>query len=269
MRSELLEVSINAAVQAGVKIMEIFHDRIRIRIKRNLTPVTNADKAANQIITDTLSSFNIPLISEESVIPPYEERRTWNLFWLVDPLDGTMEFISRGRDFTVNIALLHNNNPVMGVIYAPAYDILYFAEEQTGSYKLSDAYGFVNSHQNGGMELLVSKSTRLPYTRTETYTFVTSRSHIDGRTRRYINNRQQSFQCLQKGSSLKLCALAEGVADEYPRFGKTMEWDIAAGNAILRLADGQIRNTIDGEPMKYNKEILVNTGFIAYSSIPV
>ncbi|HNW88368.1 MAG TPA: 3'(2'),5'-bisphosphate nucleotidase CysQ [Bacteroidales bacterium] len=264
--SELLSTSIHAAIDAGLKIMEVFNDRIRVRIKRNFTPVTNADKAANQIIIERLLPFKIPVISEESVISPYKERMAWDVFWLVDPLDGTREFISRSNDFTVNIALVRDHIPLLGVIYAPAYDILYFAEDKLGSFKLEAASKLINTSRENGIDKIVSESRCLPYTETETYTYLVSKSHINAKTRKYLKNDKKPKHFLSKGSSLKLCMLAEGSADEYPRFGRTMEWDTAAGDAILRYAGGKIRNVENSKPLKYNKENLANPEFIAYHS---
>jgi len=260
----LLNISINTAIEAGFKIMELFNDKMRVRIKRNFTPVTNADKAANQVIVDRLSLLEIPVISEESAITPYKDRQHWDVFWLIDPLDGTKEFISRSNDFTVNIALVRNGTPVLGVIYAPAHDLLYFAEEKLGSFKLENASKVVGSYNQNDVDSLIAESLQLPCSNPETYTYMVSKSHINGKTRRYLKNDKNPKLFIKKGSSLKLCALAEGTADEYPRFGRTMEWDIAAGDAILRYAGGQIKNVVNSQPLNYNKEDLANPEFIAY-----
>lgn len=264
--SALLNISIKTAVEAGSKIMEVYNDKIRVSIKRNFTPVTNADRAANQVIVDRLSSLAIPVISEESAIAPFQERQAWERFWLIDPLDGTKEFISHSHDFTVNIALVSKGIPVLGVIYAPAYDLLYFAEERLGSFKLENASKFILSDNQNGVDSLISESLRMPYSNPETYTYMVSKSHINGKTRRYLKKDTKPKQFVSKGSSLKLCALAEGSADEYPRFGRTMEWDTAAGDAILRFAGGQIKSMVNLQPLNYNKEDLSNPEFIAYRS---
>jgi len=264
--TELLNEAIKASVAAGLKILEICNDRVRIRIKRNFTPVTNVDKAANQLIVDRLSLSGIPIISEESAITAYEQRISWNSFWLIDPLDGTKEFISKSMDYSVNIALIKNNIPVIGVIYAPAYDHLYFTGDINGSYKLEQASKFVNVESANGIENLISLSTLLPNKKTDTYTYIVSKSHINGKTRRYLNNDTNPKRFIRKGSSLKLCLIAEGEADEYPRFGRTMEWDTAAGDAILRNAGGHIGNVVDLMPLQYNKKDLSNPYFIARRS---
>ncbi len=261
--TELLNISAKAAVDAGIRIMEIYNNKVRIRIKMNLTPVTNADIAANQLILERLAPLKIPVISEESTKIPYQERQKWNVFWLVDPLDGTKEFISRSNDFTVNIALVKDGIPVLGVIYAPAHDILYFGTSTQGSFKVEAASAVLSAGGEINFESIAFEKTQLPYTKTDTYTFVVSKSHINTKTRKYLENTPDPKHFVSMGSSLKLCALAEGRADEYPRFGRTMEWDIAAGDAILRYSGGIIKNAGDGEPLKYNKEDLANPEFVA------
>ncbi|MCK9612172.1 MAG: 3'(2'),5'-bisphosphate nucleotidase CysQ [Bacteroidales bacterium] len=260
--TELLQMAVSTAVDAGKEIMKIYHDRVRISIKRNLTPVTNADKAANRLIIERLAVSETPVISEEASIIPYTERKQWPLCWLVDPLDGTKEFITKSKDFTVNIALIRKNIPVLGVIYAPAYETLFFAGENIGSFKISNVSEIVSV--NNDISAMMVKATKLPCTRTETYTYIVSKSHINTRTRKYLKNDTRPKQFLSKGSSLKLCALAEGSADEYPRFGRTMEWDTAAGDAILQNAGGKIVSAAGGEALKYNKADLANPEFIAY-----
>ncbi len=261
MTTKLLIPTILTSLEAGAQIMHIFRTKIRISIKRNLTPVTNADKLANQTIIEGLAEFNIPMISEETKVVPFEERAQWDRFWLVDPLDGTKEFIAHRDDFTVNIALVHQGIPVMGVIYAPAYDILYFASAEIGSFRLRDAAQVVVADIS--LPVLMAASVRLPDVQTDTMTFVVSRSHINRTTQKYLDLQPHPKQFVPKGSSLKLCAIAEGTADEYPRFGRTMEWDIAAGDAILRHAGGKVFNAETRLPLIYNKRDLANPEFIA------
>ncbi|HOV11069.1 MAG TPA: 3'(2'),5'-bisphosphate nucleotidase CysQ [Bacteroidales bacterium] len=262
--TELLNISAKAAVDAGIRIMEIYNNKVRIRIKMNLTPVTNADIAANQLILERLAPLKIPVISEESTKIPYQERQKWNVFWLVDPLDGTKEFLSRSNDFTVNIALVKEGVPVLGVIYAPAHDVLYFGTIRQGAFKVDAASKVVNNGSEDALDAIIPLCTPLPDTQTEIYTYVVSKSHINAKTSKYLEAKQNPKHFVSMGSSLKLCALAEGRADEYARFGRTMEWDIAAGDAILRSAGGKIRNVENSEPLKYNKENLANPEFIAY-----
>ncbi|MEI6124873.1 MAG: 3'(2'),5'-bisphosphate nucleotidase CysQ [Bacteroidota bacterium] len=256
-----LQTAIFVSIEAGIEIMRVFNTKIRISIKRNFTPVTNADKIANQIIINRLAQFNIPLISEESKVAPYQERSKWDYLWLVDPLDGTKEFIAHSNDFTVNIALIHKNYPVMGVIYAPAYDVLYFASEAQGSYRLNKASTVLQ--ENKSIEWLLTKSIKLPDCKTEKYTYVVSRSHINHKTQKYLEKNLNEKIFIGKGSSLKLCAIAEGSADEYPRFGRTMEWDIAAGDAIMRYAGAKVQIFESAELLHYNKPEMANPEFIA------
>lgn len=258
---ELLLTSIHASIEAGFQIMEIYNTKIKVSIKRNFTPVTNADKLANETILNRLSKFGIPVISEESLIAHFDERSKWEHCWLIDPLDGTKEFISHHTDFTVNIALICKNIPVLGVIYAPALDVLYFASSGTGSFRLDKASALIK--ESDSLEKIIEMSSRLPDITTDTYTYVVSRSHINLKTKRYLKKNKEEKVFISKGSSLKLCAVAEGSAHEYPRFGRTMEWDIAAGDAILRYAGAQVK--IDGstEVLSYNKADLANPEFIA------
>jgi 3'(2'), 5'-bisphosphate nucleotidase len=258
---DLLLTSIHASVEAGFQIMEIYNSKIKVSLKRNFTPVTNADKLANETIIKKLERFNIPMISEESIIAPYTERSKWEYCLLIDPLDGTKEFISHSTDFTVNIALIHKNTPVMGVIYAPAHDVLYFAGIDNGSFRLKKASKVLE--QTNNLEDVISKSVKLPDMKTDVYTYVVSRSHITWKTHRYLKKKTGEKVCISKGSSLKLCAIAEGSANEYPRFGRTMEWDIAAGDAIMRYAGAKVRNYESAELLSYNKPDLVNPEFIA------
>jgi len=259
--NELLLTSIHVSIEAGFRIMEVFHNKIHISIKRNLTPVTNADKLANEIIVNKLQPFNIPIISEESKNAPYEERRKWEYCILIDPLDGTKEFIARRDEFTVNIALIHNNKPIMGVIYAPAMDLLYFAAPDFGSYRLRNASAIINEATT--IESILANSTALPDITTATYTYLVSRSHVNHKTRKYLKTIKGDKEYIHKGSSLKLCAIAEGSANEYPRFGKTMEWDIAAGDAILSYAGGKVQIYEGAGLLTYNKADLGNPEFIA------
>jgi 3'(2'), 5'-bisphosphate nucleotidase len=258
---QLFLSAIQASIEAGFQIMDIYNTKVKVSIKRNLTPVTNADKLANETILKRLEHFSIPVISEESFIAPFEERTKWDYCWLVDPLDGTKEFISHRTDFTVNIALIYKNIPLMGIIYAPAWDTLYFASEGMGSFRLDKASALLNEQWT--MDKILSAGTKLPYIATDKYTYMVSRSHINMKTRKYLKKNKGEKVFISKGSSLKLCAIAEGSAHEYPRFGRTMEWDIAAGDAILRYAGAKVRIEGSLNLLTYNKPDLANPEFIA------
>lgn len=236
------------AKDAGAKIMEIyaFNDFSGIvDFKADNSPLTLADKEANKIIEAGLrASHTFPIISEEGKSVPYELRSGWKEFWLVDPLDGTKEFIKRNGEFTVNIAFLKNNKPVIGVIYAPVLDILYVGIVGKGAYKIeSGIKSDIKTNQ---------KKTKL--------IAIGSRSHASSEDESVLQN----YDIVNKtsiGSSLKFCMLAEGKADLYFRSGPTMEWDTAAGQAILEAAGGKMYNQLGGE-FVYNKKSLLNGGFL-------
>ena len=256
----LLEVS-NIAIHAGNIIMQYYKVDTKVMQKEDRTPLTNADLASNKIITERLNLLkaNFPLLSEESLID-WSVRKRWNTYWLIDPLDGTKEFINKNGEFTVNISLIKNNEPVLGVIYAPALSMLYFAKKNTGSYKI---YCSENLSK-------LDKSVRLNVNtrrKSDQIKIIGSRSHSNEKFINWINENFNNYDIIQKGSSLKLCEIAEGVADIYPRFGPTSEWDIAAGQIILEEAGGKIVS-FNNEKLTYNsKESLLNPEFIASCKI--
>ncbi len=263
---ELLKTAIIAALGGGEEILRVYHTDFDIETKSDNTPVTIADKGSSKRILKELSSTGLPSISEEEVIVDYEIRKLWPYFWLIDPLDGTKEFIKKNGEFAVNIALIKGDTPVIGVIYAPAIKELYFSTSGHGSYKLSDAEAFI-SNTEAWFEKLLPASKRLPlHQPPKKYTVVASRSYLS----REVNERVQSLKSLygqvdmiNVGSSIKQCWVAEGKAHEYPRFGTTMEWDTAAGQCILK---GSGKDLVDFEtlrPLKYNKRDMENSFFIA------
>ncbi len=236
------------AREAGGKIMEIyaFEDFSGIvDFKADDSPLTLADKEANKIIEASLHGlYNFPIISEEGKSIPYDLRSAWDEFWLVDPLDGTKEFIKRNGEFTVNIAFVQNNKPVIGVIYAPVPDILYVGVVGKGAYKIE-----------GGVKTEISTNQRK-----QQLIAVGSRSHASPEDEAVLKN-YDIVDKISKGSSLKFCLVAEGKADLYFRSGPTMEWDTAAGQAILEAAGGKMYNQ-SGKEFTYNKETLLNGGFL-------
>lgn len=243
------------ARRAGAAIMEIYGGEHQVETKADDTPVTAADKAAHRVIVASLQEATpeIPILSEEGADIPYAERRGWRRFWLVDPLDGTREFIKRNGEFTVNIALIEDCRAVLGVIYAPALDRLYWGGDDIGAWL-----------QGAGCE-----PRRLHVRRTEQaqgLTVVMSRSHPSPDLDEYLQTIDVA-EILAVGSSLKLCALAEGKADLYPRLGPTMEWDNAAGQALVEAAGGQVRG-LDGQPVRYNKPDLRHPWFVATATPP-
>ncbi|HET8838031.1 MAG TPA: 3'(2'),5'-bisphosphate nucleotidase CysQ, partial [Flavobacteriaceae bacterium] len=224
----LLETAIKASLEAGKRIMEIYNNEdFEVDFKGDSSPLTKADLASHEIIMSYLEKTEIPVLSEEGKGIPYNERKNWKQLWIVDPIDGTKEFIKKNGEFTVNIALVENQIPVLGVIYVPALNELYFADKEDGSFKGSNIEGF------SGLEKLKNESVKLPIKNSkEIFTVVASKSHLSPETEEYIReleNKHGKVNSISKGSSLKLCMVAEGKADCYPRFAPTMEWDTAAG----------------------------------------
>jgi len=210
-----------------------------------------------------LELTGLPVLSEEGRSIPYAERKNWQQFWMVDPLDGTKEFVKRNGEFTVNIALIEDGKSTMGVIYVPVTKDLYFADKE--AYKTSN---FQSPIDNLGK--LMGKAEKLPITQTRNnYIVVGSRSHMSEETTAFINEQKEKHtevDILSKGSSLKLCMVAEGVADAYPRFAPTMEWDTAAGQAIALASGAKVINWKTKQTMKYNKENLLNSWFLVERS---
>jgi 3'(2'), 5'-bisphosphate nucleotidase len=255
---QLLPDAVEAALLAGAEISNIYSRSFKTELKADQSPLTEADIAAHGIISRQLSTSGFPLLSEEGSDIPFDTRKTWKTFWLIDPLDGTKEFISRNGEFTVNIALISDGLPVMGVVYAPVAGTLYFASEK-GSFRKEPVFT-----SNGALAL--SDAIRLPAKKDRRYTVVASRSHMNEQTLHYIDSLKKQhpeLDMVSRGSSLKLCLVAEGSADVYPRFGPTMEWDTAAGHAILRFAGCEMTDAHNGGELIYNKEDLHNPHFIA------
>ncbi|MDT8400331.1 MAG: 3'(2'),5'-bisphosphate nucleotidase CysQ [Bacteroidales bacterium] len=259
---DLLGKAIRAAIEAGSAIRELYDTgEVTSWLKEDKSPVTNADLAANSIITGLLSTGYIPLLSEENKAIPYSVRKKWDEFWLIDPLDGTKEFLKRNGEFTVNIALILQNLPHMGVIYAPVTGELYFGNEDKGSCKTRV------KKITEDIITLIDRAEKLPLTNENTINRIAvSRSHMNEATKNYIASRSSNTAetlLVSMGSSLKICMVAEGSATYYPRFGPTMEWDTAAGHAILRFAGKSMKRIDTGEELRYNKENLLNPDFIA------
>ncbi|OQY03653.1 MAG: 3'(2'),5'-bisphosphate nucleotidase [Bacteroidetes bacterium 4572_117] len=263
----LLNTAICAAINAGQKILEIYNSNdFKIEYKEDDSPLTIADKAAHEIINNKLSLTDIPILSEEGSHQPYIERKNWEYLWVVDPLDGTKEFIKQNDEFTVNIALIHNQKTVLGVIYCPVFKTLYFNYLNGGSYLVKDI-GF-DYGCNKALKEVSEKKQKIPQDISRNYRVVASRSHLSEETKTFIEKLktgQPELETVSIGSSLKLCLLAEGKADIYPRFAPTMEWDTAAGHAIVKAAGGNVINNDTNKEVTYNKENLLNPWFIAKS----
>ncbi|HEY9114168.1 MAG TPA: 3'(2'),5'-bisphosphate nucleotidase CysQ [Bacteroidales bacterium] len=257
---ELLNAAIRASLLAGKAILEVYETEFGVEFKDDNSPLTIADQRSHQIISEILKETGLPLLSEEGVNIEYAVRKNWNLFWLIDPLDGTKEFVKRNGDFTVNIALIDNNLPELGVIYVPVTDELFYGDKQNGAFKVGNAseYSRIEELKQAAIQLPLKNS--LPVV-------VASRSHLNEDTANFINEMkiaEPDLKILSRGSSLKICMVAENKKAVYPRFAPTMEWDTAAGHAILRAAGGKIilaKN--NDEELIYNKENLLNPWFIA------
>lgn len=256
----LLHIAIDAAVKAGKAILEIYESSdFGIELKEDHSPLTKADKTAHEIIAQYLETTNFPILSEEGLTIHYQDRKAWKTFWMVDPLDGTKEFIKRNGEFTVNIALIENGMPIAGVVYVPIRKELYYADHQ-GSFKTA-----ISDENN--IRLNDAQKLPLKLNRDE-YVVLASKSHINKETEAYINNihlQGRKLKIESRGSSLKFCLIAEGLADCYPRMGPTMEWDTAAGHAIAKYANKEVNIYPDGTPLIYNKENLLNPYFIVSS----
>ena len=262
MLSDNLNIAIHAAIEAGFSVMEIYQNQnINIELKADSSPLTQADLISNTIIHKYLKNTQIPILSEEEISTLYEERVNWKQCWIVDPIDGTKEFISGNGEFTINIALVINSIPVLGVVYAPALKVLYFAQDNLGSYKVLIDEKFNKNNILDTAVKLPSSINAEPIVR-----IVASRSHLSAETSDFVNqikNLHPLVELISKGSSLKLCMIAEGDADYYPRFAPTMEWDTAAGHAICKYAGKLVIDWSTKNELQYNKKVLINNWFLA------
>jgi 3'(2'), 5'-bisphosphate nucleotidase len=268
MRENFLAIAVTSAINAGRQISRIYNDPdkdLSIEKKSDNTPLTVADKESHDIIKQHLQRTGLPILSEEGRDIRFEERRNWESFWLVDPLDGTKEFIKRNGEFTVNIALITGGKPVMGVIFVPETKILYAAVKGKGAWKME------NPDCDISFSEIINKGIKLPLSPLpDIFTILESRSHRNNMTEYYINKLKGKYGTVNTiimGSSLKLCMIAEGTAHLYPRFGPTMEWDTAAGHAIANAAGKKLLLTDNSGELVYNKEILRNPDFIAGDGI--
>lgn len=257
----------NISLEAGKEILEVYAQDFDVEFKKDDSPLTQADRRAHESIMSGLNAIDpsIPVLSEEGREVPYRERREWNHFWLVDPLDGTKEFIKKNGEFTVNIALIEGKYPTMGVIYAPALDVFYFGRVGNGAYKLENA----SNIQVESEEELIQKSIRLPVIQDRSVMrAVASRSHMSKETETFIKDLESKHgevEVVSSGSSLKFCLVAEGKADYYPRYAPTMEWDTGSGQAIVEAGGGKVTRYEDDERFYYNREDLLNGWFLVES----
>ena len=248
-----LDNALIAANRAGDEILRIYNSsNFEVEAKGDNSPLTLADRNAHEVISETLKSSGLPILSEEGKSIPYSIRKNWDLFWMVDPLDGTKEFIKRNGEFTVNIALIKDQKPVMGVVAVPVTGEVYYGAEGLGSFKII----------NGEAHQLISID------KTDTakrgIRVVASRSHLSTETQQFIDSLIDPV-LVSKGSSLKFMMMADGLADIYPRFAPTMEWDTAAAQAVIAPLGIQVVSIDDGMPLRYNKENLLNPFFKAFA----
>jgi len=251
----LLEIAADAARQAGDAILEIYAGDFVAERKADDSPVTAADLEGQRVIIEQLRAQvpEIPILAEESTNEPYELRKSWQRFWLVDPLDGTKEFVKRNGEFTVNIALVEDGVPVLGVVFAPVLERMYGGGPGVGAWR-----------REGDV---AEQAIRATGTHGEALVVVASRSHPSPATE-HVLNALPEHRLTSMGSSLKLCLVAEGLADIYPRLAPTMEWDTAAAHAVVAAAGGQVLD-LEGAPLRYNKSDLKNPHFIVLGRRPV
>lgn len=239
------------AQEAAEAILHIYHTAdFQVDFKADNSPLTAADLAAHQLIVSRLHALtpDIPILSEESQHITYRERQSWPIFWLVDPLDGTREFLQRNGEFTVNIALVHQHRPVLGVVHIPVQELTYWAAEALGAFR------------SGGEHTVALQANRAL---SGPMKVVASRAHAGAATQVFLENlrRDYALAVVSKGSALKLCMVAEGTADLYPRLGPTMEWDTAAAQCVVEQAGGRV-TTLEETPLQYNKKHLLNPFFM-------
>jgi 3'(2'), 5'-bisphosphate nucleotidase len=265
--AELFLSAFRAAIVAGKRILEIFNSGdVQVSMKSDNSPISSADKEAHEIIKRLLLNSRIPILSEEGRDMQFEERKAWDILWIVDPLDGTRQFIQKREEFTVNIALVVEGNPLFGVVYAPAIGDMYFGIKETGSFKINIGNRDL-PEEKYSLPQILTEAKKLDYpTKTNgKYTILASYNHVNKETLEYINEMRKTYPDVEVkkiGSSLKMCMLADGIGDVYVRHTDTYEWDTAAAQTILEGAGWCINALDTNEPLKYNKESLLNPFFI-------
>jgi 3'(2'), 5'-bisphosphate nucleotidase len=269
-----LEKAILASIEAGKAILEVYYTDFSVEHKADNSPLTLADRKSHIIISENLKEFNIPILSEEGRQIPYQERLYWEDLWIVDPLDGTKEFVKCSDEFTVNVALIKNCKPVLGVIFVPVQKTLYYAARDLGAYKLYDSRfdklfyeKKEDSDNTGRLAEIIDQSVKLPLNSLPDSPFIIvgSRSHGRRELDVFVEQKRREYDrvdFMSAGSSLKFCLVAEGNAHVYPRFGPTSEWDTAAGQAIIENAGAEVVDYETGKPLVYNKENILNPWFI-------
>ena len=257
---KLLEKAIEASILGGIEILKIYAQDFEVETKSDESPLTLADQNAHIAIEKELTQLDYPILSEEGRDIPYSERKNWKRFWMVDPLDGTKEFVKRNGEFTVNVALIEDGKSILGVIYVPVSKELYFSAKGIGSFKALDVLAY------SSLDDLMEKANKLPLKNdSDTVLIVASRSHLSKETEGFIAEQKLKYpkvDTMSKGSSLKLCMVAEGRAKFYPRYAPTREWDTAAGQAICELAGFSVLQYGTEDDVVYNKKDILNPWFL-------
>ncbi len=274
--SVLIQIA-RAALAAGRAIVEIYDTDFHVEEKADGSPLTQADRTAHRIIKSSLAATGLPLLSEEGRGIAYGERKNWRSFWLVDPLDGTKEFVHRRGEFTVNIARIEDGRPVAGVVYLPVVETLYLGAAEAGAWRLEKEHfpalmQAASDPADRTWPALMETALPLPLSREadRPYTIIGSRSHGTEAVEAFVAESRQKHgrvAFISAGSSLKFCRVAEGAADVYPRFGPTMEWDTAAGQAVAEAAGAEVVEADSGRPLVYNKPDLTNPWFLVRRKI--
>jgi len=264
-KTDLLFVALRASIEAGHEILKIYGSNFKSVRKEDKSPLTEADIISNQVINFHLEKTNIPIVSEENPIPSYSIRKNWEAFWMVDPLDGTKEFLKRNGEFTVNIALVAKGELKFGVIYVPVTRELYY----TNSTKSKAYKTLLKEDEDLEEKLFQNKDIINPLKQSKSaIKVVVSKSHLNDKTVLFVKHLEGTYSkvtTLARGSSLKFCLIAEGGANVYPRFGPTMEWDTAAGQAICEAVGLKVIDQSNGSRLSYNKESLLNKDFLVTS----
>ena len=261
--NEWIRVALAASLEAGRSILDIYEsDDVGVEYKEDQSPLTRADRAAHDVLLRHLEATGIPVLSEEGKHMPFSERQRWSELWIVDPVDGTKEFIKRNGEFTVNVALVRDGRVAGGVVLAPVLGHAYVGVVGEGAWRLE-----VDMTKTPSLEKAWSARASLPFEipASRPFTVVASRSHMSPETQAFVDRARKQHghvELISKGSSLKLCMVAEGAADAYPRFAPTMEWDTAAGQAVCEAAGCDVIDQNTNQPMRYNREVLLNAWFL-------
>jgi 3'(2'), 5'-bisphosphate nucleotidase len=269
-RDDLLVTAARASIVAGRATLDVYRSEIEVEYKEDRSPLTLADRRSHDIIVGWLNATGIPILSEEGRDIPHAQRSRWQRLWIVDPLDGTKEFVKRLGEFTINIALVEDRRPTLAAIFVPVKNVLYFGRVEDGSFRLDDSAAIAALASDAGqgaapavLKRLREHSRKLPVDvdAHTPYVIVGSRSHATPELHAYVDRKRSELgevSFVSAGSSLKYCLVAEGRADVYPRLGPTMEWDTAAGQVIAEAAGARVARHDTGQPLRYNKEDLLN-----------